>query len=116
MMKRKANTTSMTNYLLSGTKGQPTPEVGMGITLLSWTDRSAGTIRRISPSGKTFWFSDDLATRTDTNGMSEMQEYRFETVDGPQRAAKKAKDGSWKEVGGGRIRLDSRSAYHDFSF
>lgn len=35
---------SLNNLMLTGTKGQPTPEVGMGATQLGWTDRHAYTI------------------------------------------------------------------------
>lgn len=39
-MKLGTQTGSTTNYLMSGVKGQPAPEIGMGVTLLHWTDRS----------------------------------------------------------------------------
>jgi hypothetical protein len=114
-MKLGRDTNSVINYALSGTNGQPTPEVGMGITLLRWTDRDAGTITKVSESGKTFWFRLDRAIRIDDNGMSEMQTYRYEpTTDGPERRARLIK-GAWKSAGT-RIRLGERLAYRDFSF
>lgn len=42
------DTGSVMNHLFSRqTKGQPVPVVGMGATLLGWTDRYAGTIVRV---------------------------------------------------------------------
>jgi hypothetical protein len=44
-MKLGTQTGSVINHLYAaGTKGQPEPVVGMGATILHWTDRSAGTI------------------------------------------------------------------------
>jgi hypothetical protein len=54
-----------------------TPVIGMGVTIFHYTDRSAGTIVKISKSGKTIWFSEDKAIRTDSNGMSECQTYEY---------------------------------------
>ena len=109
-------TASLSNYLLSGTKGQPTPEVGMGITILMWTDRQPATITRISKSGKVFWFKRDHAERRDANGMSESQTYDF--LPNPAATEQRAtlrKTGAWK-CQGHQIRLGSRDKYHDYSF
>jgi len=114
-MRIGTDTGSVINAVPSGTNGQPTPEVGMGITLLHWTDRSAGTITRVSVSGKTFWFKDDVVARIDANGMSESQEYAYAPGDGPEKRAGLTKRG-WKQVGGPRIALGYRRAYHDYSF
>jgi len=116
-MRLGKDTASLTNYGLSGTNGQPTPEPGMGVTLLHWTDRHAGTITRVSPSGKTLWFRNDREIRTDDNGMSECQQYRFEVdPDAPERKATLKTDGAWYVVQGPRLRLGERDAYYDFSF
>lgn len=111
-------TASVMNHLLSGTNGQPAPAVGMGITILHWTDRSAGTIHKVSPSGKTFWFTEDKATRIDGNGMSESQNYRYEPQpDAPLRMARQRVNGQWRVSGDGKaIMLGNRAAYHDYSF
>jgi|SRR5262252_5331264 len=115
-MKIGRDTNSLTNYLMSGTKGQPTPTVGMGVTILHWTDRSAGTITRVSPSGKTFWWKPDTAIRTDSNGMSDMQEYRYEpNPDATESRATLTKSGAWKSDGY-QLRLGDRRAYHDYTF
>lgn len=47
-MKLGTQTGSVMNHLYSRmTKGQPKPEVGMGATILSWTDRHAATITNV---------------------------------------------------------------------
>lgn len=44
-MKLGTETASVSNHLMSrGTIGQPNPEVGMGATILRWSDRDAATI------------------------------------------------------------------------
>lgn len=98
---------------------QPKPEIGMGVTFGCWTDRHAGTIVAISKSGKQITVQGDLAIRTDNNGMSECQEYRFErNPDAPKlifkitsRRGRKA----WR-CGEYAAGLGFRRAYHDYSF
>jgi hypothetical protein len=53
------------------------PAVGMGITVLMWTDRMPGTIISVSASGKSFKYQADTATRIDENGMSDAQTYEY---------------------------------------
>jgi hypothetical protein len=111
-----AKTNSIVNEIYAAAVvGQPAPEVGMGITLLHWTDRSAGTITRVSPSGKMFWFQSDRAVRTDKNGMSESQTYEYTPQpDARVQTARLNKKGQWVSAGT-NIRIGDRRAYHDFS-
>lgn len=47
-MKLGSQTGSVINHLLArGTIGQPDVKVGMGVTILGWTDRHPGTIFRV---------------------------------------------------------------------
>jgi hypothetical protein len=102
---------------LSGTPAGVVPKVGMGLTILMWTDRHAGTITRVSESGKTIWFKRDKAIRVDGNGMSETQEYRFERdEEATEERASLRKGGQWKSTHGDRLALGERTEYHDFSF
>ena len=114
MMRAGTETGSLINHVMSASVA-PTPVVGMGITILHWTDRSAGTIVKVSPSGKTFWFTTDTTKRIDKNGMSEMQEYAYTSnLDATPSVARLTKRG-WRSAGLG-IALGYRRAYHDFSF
>ncbi len=113
-LKLGSDTASVTNWLLSGTVGAPTPAVGMGATILMWTDSHAATITRVSPSGKSFWMVQDVATRTDKNGMSECQDYAFTPGTGPEIMVRQTKRG-WKCNRGG-VRVGDRREYHDYSF
>lgn len=98
------------------------PQIGMGVTVLGWTDRYAGTIIEIIRNG--FVVQQDKAIRTDSNGMSESQSYRYEpNPDGRIRSFRqvmrgKAK-GAWRESSGSGstgVLIGHRRAYHDYSF
>jgi hypothetical protein len=124
-------TGSLTNWLLSGVKGQPEPVVGMGATLLAYTDRYAGTITRVFEERGVLMVDvqEDDAKRTDNNGMSEMQEYAyspnpngrvktFKLYKGGWQAVYKSQvTGRWKmDPGGNGLRIGERRKYNDFSF
>ena len=127
-MKLGTETASMTNYLLSGTKGQPTPVVGMGATKLCWTDRHPATIVEVLKGGKLIGIQKDNCKRIDSNGMSEDQDYEFTpnpsasieyyklNKQGAYYAAHKNEKGNFVFVGGGQLRIGDRDKYHDFSF
>lgn len=52
-MKLGSQTGSLVNHLYSrGVIGQPEPVVGMGVTILLWSDRHAATIFRVMKVGK----------------------------------------------------------------
>lgn len=94
------------------------PEVGDGVTIFHYTDRSAGTVVRVSKSGKSAWVIPCKAIRTDDNGMSESQTYRYEdiTTAEPFRVTLR-KDGQWRRTKHeNKVAFGFRNAYHDFSF
>lgn len=98
---------------------QPLPVVGMGVTYGCWTDRMAGTIIEVSDSGKTIKVQADTATRIDSNGMSECQDYTYSP--NPNGAIMVFKITSRKghkawRSNGYVAGLGGRRAYHDFSF
>lgn len=126
-LKLGTQTASVTNWLMSGS-AQPTPEVGMGATVLMWTDRKAGTIVSLeyfkggAKKGqiKSFTVREDVATRTDANGMSECQSYTYSPSpegEGCEWTFKMTKAG-WREgnARGTAVGLGYRQTYHDFSF
>ena len=62
----------------SGRVGLGQVQPGDGVTAVFYSDRRAFTVVRVSPSGKTLELRQDIAIRTDGNGMSATQEYRYE--------------------------------------
>lgn len=93
------------------------PEVGMGATVLSYTDRHAYTIVEVSKSGKTIKIQEDTATRKDANGMSESQDYEFSR--NPKGAIYSARFGKkgWKLMGmTSKVLVGVRDFYYDYSF
>lgn len=128
-MKLGSQTNSLTNHILShAVIGQPEPVVGMGVTILAWTDREPGTITHILKNGIVCVREDD-ARRIDANGMSECQKYEFTAnPHGRDYHFRQDRRGVWQEVafsettqrwgktGGYGLRIGERSKYHDFSF
>lgn len=91
--------------------------VGTGVTESVGSDAYAGTVTRVSDSGKTLWFKQDRATRVDANGgYSEEQTYTYApNADAQEHKAILGK-GGWKIVGGYRLRVGVRRQYRDPSF
>lgn len=126
-------TGSVVNYIAAnGVRGQPTPEVGMGATLLHWTDRSPATIVKVEKKAGavTIMVQEDHAVRTDKNGMSESQTYFYTpNPEGALSYFRQSRDGTWapiklnpksnrwiKRESGPYLRIGERERYHDFSF
>jgi hypothetical protein len=95
-------------------------EIGQGLTVYFYSDQKAGTITRISPSGKTIWFRYDIATRVGKVEMSESQQYTYApSTTGDELKATKRKDGAWRLVGWDSaplVSIGQRKAYHDYGF
>lgn len=130
-MKLGTETGNVVNYLHSCmTKGQPAPEVGMGVTTLQWSDRDAGTINKVFTIGKyqAISFTIDDATRTDKNGMSDAQKYEYTPrPDGAEYTYRFRNDrweqvrfsqetNRWKKVNGPGLRIGIRDKFYDYSF
>lgn len=100
------------------TTSSPRPEIGMGVTWSVGSDRYPGTIIDISPSGKRITFQEDIATRTDNNGMSESQSYAFQpNPQGEISTASLRKDGRWRITRSKLpVSLGIRGKYYDYSF
>lgn len=116
---------SLQNLMMGSSTG-PEPEVGMGATILMWSDRRPATIIGVTrfKTGaragqvKTVTVRVDKATRVDSNGMSDAQSYTFEPdPDGAEYTFAATKSGGFKTPGGGYgLRVGSRSKYYDYSF
>jgi hypothetical protein len=94
------------------------PAVGMGATYFGYTDRDAYTILSISKSGKGFTMQEDTATRTDTNGMSESQDYTFTPNPRGRVVTVKMTKNGWRVGGmrGHKVAVGVRDSYYDYSF
>jgi hypothetical protein len=115
-------TGSFFNHLYGDrTKGHA-PEIGMGATILGWTDRSACTIIEVSKSGKLIRVQKDIATRTDGLGMTDAQQYTYEAdPNGYTRTFTLRKNGAWvgkgeTMKGGTKCLVGARMEYYDYSF
>lgn len=113
---------SLQNLLMGRTASQTEviPTVGMGATEVCWSDRHAFTVVEVM-SPKRIKVRADKATRTDSNGMSDAQQYEF-TPDpqGRERILTLRPNGKWVPVGESQkapgFLLGVRSEYHDYSF
>lgn len=119
MLKLGTGTGNLWNHVASRYV-DPEPKVGMGVTFLYWTDRGAGTIMEVK-SPRRIVVTEDISTRTDSNGMSESQNYKYDVnPKAPRQIFTKRKNGAWVKLGdemnGQRIKLGYRDAYHDYSF
>lgn len=113
---------SMVNYLMR-TSEQPEPVVGMGATIVMWSDRRAVTVIGVTRDHgyDTVRVQFDKVTRTDTNGMSEAQSYSYEPdPDGAIRVYTLRKNGRWVRRGetmsGETLLIGHREEYYDYSF
>lgn len=101
-MNLRTQTASLVNHLHArGVIGQPEPTVGMGVTLLKWTDRDAGTIQAVyTKSGATFVeVTQDDAELVDRSTRSESQDWRFTPCPNAHRLTfKRQPDGIWQEM------------------
>lgn len=100
---------------------RPEPKVGMGATMVFWTDRHAYTIIDVSPDLKTIKVQRDRATRIDKNGMSECQNYLYnQDCAGDIQVATLRKNGRYVLKGdsmkGTYVAIGHRREYYDYSF
>lgn len=96
---------------------EPDPTVGCPATLCYYTDRHAGTVIAVSASGRKITIREDRAVRTDDNGMSECQSYRYEPDDeGRIHVCYRQRDGRYKSNQGPAVVLGRKRAYHDYGF
>lgn len=105
----------------------PEPEVGMGATVCLWSDRHAATITEViryktgPKAGQVKGVKTRAckAIRTDNNGMSEAQAYRYEeNPDAPEAVWTLRKDGRFIKRGSKytTLAIGFRDAYYDYSF
>ena len=109
---------SLQNRIMDGSKS-PEPVNGMGCTEIQYSDRTAYTVVKVL-SPKKILVREDNAERTDSNGMSESQTYRFtQNRSNPKITLVKNRRGQWKmrgHPGGNVFILGIRMKYYDYSF
>jgi len=112
-MRLGSETGSAMNHVYT-TGTQPNPEVGMGATMCSWTDRHAGTIVKVTPCQ--VHVQQDTAKRTDENGMSECQRYEYTPNPHAQITIFRHTKRGWRSKCGKRLMIGVRMEYYDYSF
>lgn len=115
------DTGSLINHVMSGDQND-IPVVGMGATVLSWTDRHAGTI--IETSENRFVVQRDKSILSEKDSIFGPQNYTYEPdPEGNtwtfKRVSRGRAKGTWRE--GGRIDglgvlINHRESYSDPSF
>ncbi len=91
------------------------PVVGMGCTILSYSDRHPATVTQILSKSR-FVIQEDNYKRIDDNGMSDCQTYEYTpNPEASKQVVMKTKKG-WKILKDRYIHLGHRNRYYDFSF
>ena len=111
--------------------GQPKVEVGMGATILAYSDRHAATIVEWDEKSRIAIVQLDKATldNKDGKGIYGSQNYTFERDENGTKYTyrqskegywhevyKNAKTGRWKKLDGKGLRIGDRDHYYDPSF
>jgi len=116
-MKLGTETGSLINHIAAREIG-PLPAVGMGATILAWSDRYAATIIYVSKSRKLVRVQHDRSRRTDDNGgFSENQSYEYSRdPNGSVETFRLGKRGWRKQGGGFGLLIGHREKYRDPHF
>lgn len=121
-------TGSLMNHIYSTGGQQPNITIGMGATVLAWTDRHAATVVSYDEKRKIVTVQRDHVKRIDNNGMSESQEYEYTPDTNGMKYSFKLKNDRWQQVHfskktnrwkllkGEGLLLGTRRHYYDFSF
>ena len=128
-MKLGTETGSFTNHLYSrATIGQPTPEVGMGATLLMWTDRVACTITKIDAKGMIEiqednakligeYYTEEQKYEYSPNPDGRIYWFKFDESKGMWvNYVKNPETGRFNKSGSYGVRIGERRQYHDPHF
>ncbi len=126
-MRLGSQTGNLFNHLMTRGSKPEMPSVGDGATVCLWTDRHAATVIAVEKNIVTV--QRDIAVRTDSNGMSDCQDYEYkpDPKGNKQYFRLNMKTGRWVEVvrnsetgrwniNGNGISFGHRSEYHDYSF
>lgn len=110
---------------LMGNSKDTTPEVGKGATIMLWTDRHAYEVMKVSEDKTKATIQRYEAERTDDNGMSDSQQYKYEKL-GRIKKEIAFQWGKWRHIqrdeNGKIVRnpinimFGVKHEYHDYSF
>lgn len=109
------------NNMLAGSDPEIVPKVGMGATMIGWTDRHAYTVVEVK-SARHVVVQRDAVKRVDMNGISESQRYEFSAdPEGEMYEVTRRKNGRWVIKGesmknGTKFVIGHREEYFDYSF
>lgn len=95
--------------------GFKVPTVGEGVTQIVGSDRYPFTVTRVGPSGRVCWVKADKFERTDSNGFSEDQTYKYEPDPDATEVELRWTGKRWKGEGS-TFRVGERRAYQDPCF
>ncbi len=88
----------------------------MPATICYFSDRHAATVVYVSKTSSKVVVREDTAIRTDDNGMSESQSYRYEpNPEGREHVFFRNSRGGYGGKGK-RLVLGMKESYHDYSF
>lgn len=90
-------------------------QVGDGVTRRVGSDSFPYTVVEILGEMR-FAVREDKATRTDDNGMSDVQRWSYEPDPTAPRKVVTLRKSGWKTIDGDRFVLGGRRRFHDFSF
>lgn len=130
-MKLGTETGSVINNIMSRQViGQPEPEVGMGATILMWTDRRAATITKVYPGKLTLIeVTHDYATVTSGSSFDGSAVYDYKPNPSGQKDHFRREangqwnpvryneaTGRWNKTSGHGLKIGVREEYRDPSF
>jgi hypothetical protein len=113
-MKIGRETGSVVNAVLSGPH-KVVPMVGMGATILGWTDRYGATVVKVSPSGKTIEVQEDRARVVSGSGHDGSAVWEHTPNPGAPRRVYRLTTKGWRRKGQA-LSLGRRETYRDPSF
>jgi hypothetical protein len=110
------------NIILKDVVTKLEPEVGMGATVVMWSDRHAATIIEVSKDKKSVVIQEDNVDRIDNRGMCDWQEYSYSRNPNVKKQTYTLrKNKRWVCKGepmknGTGILINVRDHYYDYSF
>jgi hypothetical protein len=103
---------SLNNEMIAGAVSA-TPEVGMGVTQVLWTDRRPFTVIEVKTAKCCILQADKVNANPWPDGYAKIIEA---DLDGRKVTVRLHKDGKWKSPDGDTFTIGTRQYYYDHSF